>query len=65
MAPTVDVASKEGREKCWESRDIYWKCLTDYKENEKKCKKQRDLYENNCTQSWVCLAFIHLKSKIL
>jgi hypothetical protein len=43
-----DLASKEGREKCWKSRDEYWKCLDTNNEEKSKCKPERELFEKDC-----------------
>ncbi len=48
-----DLVSKEGREKCWTARDLYWKCLDDNQNEGKKCLKQRELFENDCSKTWV------------
>jgi cytochrome c oxidase assembly factor 6 len=48
-----DLVSKEGREKCWFARDLYWKCLDDNENEGKKCLKQRELFEKDCSKTWV------------
>jgi cytochrome c oxidase assembly factor 6 len=48
-----DLASKEGREKCWKSRDEYWKCLDTNNEEKSKCKPERELFEKDCSKTWV------------
>lgn len=48
-----DLASKEGREKCWKSRDEYWKCLENNNEEKNSCKPQRELFEKDCSKTWV------------
>jgi hypothetical protein len=55
---TVDLLTKEGRQKCWDAKDIYWKCLDENKGDIEKCKQSRDNYESNCSKSWVCCLFI-------
>ena len=50
---TVDVTTKEGREHCWQSRDLFWKCLDQNVEDQKKCKVQREQFEKDCSKAWV------------
>lgn len=50
---SVDITSKEGREQCWKSRDVYWKCLDANDGEEKKCKNERELFERDCSKTWV------------
>lgn len=49
----VEPPSRSEREKCWNARDVYWKCLDENNEDTNKCKKQREFYESNCTSLWV------------
>lgn len=39
------------RKRCWEAKDVYWKCLDENKGDETKCDR-RD-YEKNCSKVWV------------
>ncbi len=57
---SVDLLTKEGRKKCWESKDIYWKCLDDNKEDASKCTEERNYYEKNCSKTWVLDLFLYL-----
>ena len=50
---SVDLLTKEGRKKCWESKDTYWKCLDEKKEDASKCFEERRYYESNCSKTWV------------
>ncbi len=52
-ASPKDLVSKDGREKCWNARDTFWKCLDVNKEDHDKCKAERELYEKNCSKTWV------------
>jgi cytochrome c oxidase assembly factor 6 len=49
----TDVVSKEGRKACWDSRDLYWKCLDENEQSKEKCKSFLQMYEKNCTKTWV------------
>lgn len=53
MAKPNDLVSKDGREKCWNARDAFWKCLDINKEDKEKCKAERELFEKNCSKTWV------------
>lgn len=47
---------KERRKKCWDARDVYWKCLDNSKSREdanKTCKNLRDIFINECPHQWV------------
>lgn len=53
-----DAASRQDRQKCWESRDAYFACLD--KANVVKpgdegtaCDSVKAAYEHNCAKSWV------------
>lgn len=47
---------KAERKKCWDARDLYWKCLTDNPADAEKCREQRKKYEESCPSTWVrCL----------
>jgi hypothetical protein len=48
-----DLASKEGREKCWSARDAYWTCLDENQNEKNLCKSSRDFFEKNCSKTWV------------
>ena len=56
----VDLLTKEGRKKCWDSKDIYWKCLDENKEDASKCADERRYYENNCSKTWVILFYLFI-----
>ncbi|KAL7060078.1 hypothetical protein AAHC03_010173 [Spirometra sp. Aus1] len=62
MAPT-----REERQKCWDARDTFWKCIKSVYADEKnkvpdelsatvktaKCLKDRQAYEAVCPESWI------------
>lgn len=48
----MSFPNKEGRTKCWNHRDEYWKCLDDGK-TDTECKKFREQYEKFCPALWV------------
>lgn len=50
---TVDVVSKEGRQKCWDSKDAFWKCLDSNNGDATQCKAERLNFENDCSKTWV------------
>ena len=60
-----EAPSKEERDKCYKSRDLFWKCLDDSQENLEKCKASRDLYEKDCSKAWVYFFYFYLKKKKL
>lgn len=50
--------TRENRKKCWEKRDVFFKCLDDNdilkpSEGKKVCNKEYSEYEQNCVNSWV------------
>ena len=45
--------SKQEREICWNSRDVYYKCLDDNKNSHENCNKFKEEYEKNCPKTWV------------
>ncbi|KII84373.1 hypothetical protein PLICRDRAFT_117928 [Plicaturopsis crispa FD-325 SS-3] len=53
-----DAASRQDRQKCWESRDAYFACLDSAGvliagEEGNKCASQNARYEENCARSWI------------
>ncbi|EIN03998.1 hypothetical protein PUNSTDRAFT_108838 [Punctularia strigosozonata HHB-11173 SS5] len=54
-----DAASRSDRQKCWDSRDAYFKCLdaagilTPGEETGARCKAENEVYEQNCAKSWI------------
>lgn len=53
--------NREGRQKCWDSRDAYFSCLDKANvikagEEGNTCAKEKKLYEGSCARSWVCRA---------
>ncbi|KAM3728444.1 Cytochrome c oxidase assembly factor [Dirofilaria immitis] len=45
---------KESRERCYQSRDEYFKCCEEYKAySESKCRKLKEKFEKNCPASWI------------
>ncbi|KAI8784913.1 cytochrome c oxidase assembly factor 6 [Biomphalaria glabrata] len=44
---------QDERQKCWDSKDRYWDCLTENNEDATKCLKQREDYEKSCIKQWV------------
>ncbi|XP_063695581.1 cytochrome c oxidase assembly factor 6 homolog [Culicoides brevitarsis] len=58
----MSFPDKEKRDKCWSSRDEYWKCLDKYSPDynpqsgepgPNECKQIRKLYESSCPNQWV------------
>lgn len=56
----VQHPSREARQKCWNSRDAYYKCLDEAKvvdpsspEAANICVKLRKQYHEGCQKSWV------------
>lgn len=51
------VPNKETRQKCWDSRDAYWKCLDEgsgeRKDREDKCKQLKQAMADLCPAVWV------------
>lgn len=53
-----NAASRQDRQKCWETRDAYFSCLDGVGvvkagEEGSACSKQEAQYEENCAKSWV------------
>lgn len=53
------AASRQDRQKCWESRDAYFTCLDSVGvvkagDEGASCSAQAAQYERNCAKSWVC-----------
>ncbi|XP_014661832.1 PREDICTED: cytochrome c oxidase assembly factor 6 homolog [Priapulus caudatus] len=44
---------KAERKKCWDARDLFWKCLDENGGDSGKCKQWRKGYEEACPASWV------------
>ncbi|XP_041350603.1 cytochrome c oxidase assembly factor 6 homolog [Gigantopelta aegis] len=49
----MSVPLKEDRRKCWDARDIYFKCLEENNEDKTKCQKYRAQFETSCSSTWV------------
>lgn len=53
----MSFPSKQEREKCWASRDLFWKCLDEAPGGETpaqvQCAKFREMYESTCPSQWV------------
>ena len=49
--------NKAERQKCWQARDAFWKCLDESADDIAKCKAQRKLFEANCTAQWASFLF--------
>ncbi|KAE8752182.1 hypothetical protein FOCC_FOCC000975 [Frankliniella occidentalis] len=51
------VPDKERRQKCWDARDAYWKCLDDGSgerdQREDACKQLKQLLSDSCPPVWV------------
>lgn len=45
--------NKAERQKCWQARDAFWKCLDESADDRTKCKNQRNVFEENCSKQWV------------
>lgn len=61
---------RQDRRKCWESRDAYFACLdaagfVKPGDEGKSCSAELKKYEGSCAKSWVCLALILFKRKLL
>ena len=55
---TPDATSRKDRQKCWESRDVYFGCLDAAKvvkpgDEGTACADTKGAYEQNCAKSWV------------
>ncbi len=50
---SVDLLTKEGRKKCWDAKDNYWKCVDDNAGDQSKCTQQRERFESDCSKAWV------------
>lgn len=64
----LNFPDRETRQKCWSSRDKYWKCLDDNNEDESKCQELKNVHESVCPQLWVSSMFIvhiHLESDLI
>lgn len=60
-----DAASRQDRQKCWESRDAYFACLDSAGvliagEEGNKCASQNARYEENCARSWVRAVYLRV-----
>ena len=53
-----DHLDKSKREKCFTSRDEYWKCLDSNNDNEEACKQLRQVLESTCPSLWVSNVFM-------
>ncbi|CAI9563592.1 unnamed protein product [Staurois parvus] len=49
----MSAPSAQERKACWDSRDLYWQCLDDTKEDRDRCQQIRKGFEKNCPQTWV------------
>lgn len=58
----MSFPDKSKRQKCWDARDEYWKCLdknspdysaTSGQEGPSECLKLRKLFETGCPAQWV------------
>ncbi|OAX34123.1 hypothetical protein K503DRAFT_699271 [Rhizopogon vinicolor AM-OR11-026] len=52
------AATRQDRQKCWESRDQYFECLDiagilTAGEEGTACSKSKSQYEKNCAKSWI------------
>lgn len=52
------MPDKEMRQKCWDARDAYWRCLDDgsgkeRKDREDKCKQLKEALNTLCPAVWV------------
>jgi len=55
------AATRQDRQKCWESRDEYFECLDTAGiltagEEGAVCSKSKSQYEKNCAKSWVSIS---------
>lgn len=41
------------RQKCWSTRDVFWKCLDENEKEPSKCHEERKLFEDSCKKTWV------------
>jgi len=49
----MSFPTKSEREKCWASKDDFWKCLDENDGKSDVCVKFRALYESSCPPQWV------------
>lgn len=58
--PEPIEVSREARKHCWDSRDVYFKCLDNAgilkpgDEGKTTCASEKVAYGKNCAKSWVC-----------
>ena len=52
------VISKEARQKCWDARDFYWRCLDRNNDDASQCENERKPYERDCSKVWVGFHFL-------
>ncbi|KAI6099823.1 cytochrome oxidase c subunit VIb-domain-containing protein [Pisolithus thermaeus] len=57
-AEQASAATRNDRQRCWESRDLYFDCLDGagvLKAGEEGniCTKEKRAYETNCAKSWI------------
>lgn len=52
----MSVPLKKERERCWNFRDKYWKCLDKNNDDKEKCLEMRKEFENYCSKQWVSYA---------
>jgi len=53
MTTISDRTSPEARQKCWDARDAYFRCLGENDEQKDKCIAFKQDFDNNCLSSWV------------
>ncbi|XP_056417117.1 cytochrome c oxidase assembly factor 6 homolog [Hyla sarda] len=49
----MSAPSAQERKACWDSRDTYWQCLEDNKEEAAKCQRARQSFESLCPRQWI------------
>lgn len=64
---TPDPASRQDRQKCWDSRDAYFTCLDGARvvkpgDEGGVCASIKSAYEQNCAKSWVSCGSNHCYS---
>ncbi|KAJ4470188.1 cytochrome oxidase c subunit VIb-domain-containing protein [Lentinula aciculospora] len=54
------VSTREDRQKCWESRDLYFACLDGAgvlkpgdEQSQAACSSENKAYERDCAKSWI------------
>ncbi|RWS08613.1 putative cell cycle-associated protein-like protein [Dinothrombium tinctorium] len=46
----MSYPTKEDRERCWNAKDNYWRCLDSH--DSKACQETRRMFESSCPPLW-------------